>query len=127
MDIKEIFQDIVTDVNDTNQRANSERRERGYIPLNSRQRAGEYLGGWLVILLPQFIGFILGLALTRMVGLHGAAYLVIGGLCALAAGTYKSISFDKISFVPAVVRNIILMLLFCGALAFIDLLSRAKA
>ncbi|WP_455530689.1 hypothetical protein [Ruminococcus sp.] len=127
MDIKEIFKDIVTDVNDSNQRIKSDRRERVIIPLNLRQRAGEYLGGWLAIHFPQFIGFILGLALTRMIGLHGAAYPVIGGLCALAAGTYKSISFDRISFAPAVVRNIILMLLFCGALAFIDLLSRAKA
>ncbi|MBR5682658.1 MAG: hypothetical protein IKW96_05150 [Ruminococcus sp.] len=62
-----------------------------------------------------------------MIGLHGAAYLVIGGLCALAVGTYKSVSFDKISFAPAVVRNVILMLLFCGALALIELLSRSEA
>ena len=127
MDLKEIFKDIVTDVNDSNRRIKADRRERGDILLNSSQRAGEYFGGWLAILLPQFIGFILGLALTKIIGLHGTAYLVIGGLCALAVGTYKSVSFDKISFAPAVVRNIILMLLFCGALAIINLLSQSKA
>ena len=127
MDLKEIFKDIVTDVNDSNRRIKADRREREDIPLNSSQRAGEYFGGWLAILLPQFIGFILGLALTKIIGLHGTAYLVIGGLCALAVGTYKSVSFDKISFAPAVVRNIILMLLFCGALAIINLLSQSKA
>ena len=62
-----------------------------------------------------------------MIEFHGAAYLIIGGPCALVVGTYKSVSFDKISFAPAVVRNIILMLLFCGALAIINLLSQSKA
>ncbi len=65
MDLKEIFKDIVTDVNDSNRRIKADRRERGDIPLNSSQRAGEYFGGWLAILPPQFIGFILGLALTN--------------------------------------------------------------
>ena len=41
MDLKEIFKDIVTDVNDSNRRIKTDRRERGDIPLNSSQRAGE--------------------------------------------------------------------------------------
>ena len=127
MDIKEIFKDIITDVNISNKRIKSDRRERGLIPITPRQHAREYFGGWFAILLPQFIGFILGLALTRMIGLHGEAYLVIGGLCALAVGTYKSISFDKISFAPAVVRNIILMLLFCAAFGLSMLLGGNSA
>ncbi len=48
-------------------------------------------------------------------------------LRALVVGTYKSISLYKISFAPAVERNIILMLIFCGAIELIGLLSRLEA
>lgn len=119
MKLSEIFKDIKDDVDITNQRYTDSRRERGFFSVTPRQRANDYMNGWLVILMPQFLGFIFGLAVTKLLGFHGSAYVVIGGICALAAGTYKSVSFDKISFVPAIVRNIILMLLFCGAMAII--------
>jgi uncharacterized membrane-anchored protein len=117
MRITEIFKDIKDDVDITNQRFMDSRREQGYFSVTPRQRARAYTSGWIAILIPQFLGFILGLAITKLLGLHGFAYVVIGGISALAVGTYKSVSFDRISLVPAIVRNIILMLLFCGAMA----------
>ena len=116
MKISEIFKDITDDVNINNQRFLDSRREQGYFSVTPRQRARAYTSGWIAILIPQFLGFILGLAITKLLGFHSFAYVVIGGISALAVGTYKSISFDRIPLVHAIVRNIILMLLFCGAL-----------
>ena len=123
MKISEIFKDILSDVNTSNQRTEEARRERGVYWMTPRDQVGNYFGSFLKILLPQFLGFVLGLAVTKLLGFSGAAYLVIGGIGALAVGTYKSVSFDRISLVPAIVRNIILMLLFCDAFALMMFLG----
>ena len=119
MKISEIFKDILSDVNTKNQRTEEARRERGVYWMTPRDQVGNYFSSFMVLLLPQFLGFVLGLAVTKLLGFGGAAYFVIGGISALAVGTYKSVSFDKISLTPAIVRNIILMLLFCGAFALL--------
>lgn len=119
MKISEIFKDIFSDVNTSNQRNEEARRERGDYWRTPSDRTVNYFGGWITILLPQFLGFVLGLAVTKLLGFGGTAYFVIGGIGALVVGIYKSVSFDKISLVPAIVRNIILMLLFCGAFALL--------
>ncbi len=78
---------------------------------------------WLLLLVPHIIGLIVGFALTKLIGLEGSSFFVIGGICAFIAGTYKSVALDKISFVPAIVRNIILMFLLIGAIALIYLIG----
>ncbi len=123
MKISEIFKDILSDVNTKNQRTEEARRERGVYWMTPRDRAGNYFSSFMVLLLPQFLGFVLGLAVTKLLGFGGAAYFVIGGISALAVGTYKSVSFDRISLAPAIVRNIIMMLLFCGAFALMMFLG----
>lgn len=123
MRIVEIVKDIFTDVDITNQKHARERRENGHFPLTPRQRAAENTEGWFMIFLPQLLGFIFGLAVTRLFGMTGSAYFVIGGLFALIVGTLKSVKFDKIEFTAAVIRNIILMLMFCGAFALVRALA----
>ncbi len=104
--IGDIFKDIVDDYSISEQRV--EGNDYGY-----RSRRG--VSFW-IMLLPQIIGFVCGLAFARLFHLDGSAYIPIGAIFALIIGTYKSVSYDKISLVPAIVRNIILMLIFCAML-----------
>jgi len=101
--IGDIFKDIVDDYNINEQRNTGAdgwgRRNRGI--------------GFYAMLIPQIIGFVGGLAVARLFHLDGSAYIPIGAIFALAFGTYKSVSYDKISLVPAIIRNVIIMLIFC--------------
>ena len=97
--IGDIFKDIVDDYSISEQR------------MEGRRGASFW-----IMLLPQIIGFVCGLAFARLFHLDGSAYIPIGAIFALIIGTCKSVSYDKISLVPAIVRNIILMLIFCAML-----------
>ena len=121
MNLFEIFRDIKADADINKRRIEEDRANLDPVYSLSRhyRRSAD---GWFPMFVPHILGFIVGLALTKFMGLDGASFLVIGGICAFIAGTYKSIAFDKISFVPAVVRNIILMVLLTTAVAVIQLI-----
>ncbi|WP_019678729.1 hypothetical protein [Ruminococcus flavefaciens] len=111
MKISEILRDIFTDVDIANQKYKKDLAD--IYPSSYGTRHSGSSAGFFKLFLPQFIGFIIGLAFTKLIGASGAAYIIFGGVFALAIGVYKSVSFDKIAFIPAVIRNIIIMLLFC--------------
>ena len=111
MRISEIIRDIFTDVEISNQRYRQDVYDNNPFTFGTERRATS--AGFFKLFLPQFIGFIIGLAFTKLIGAGGAAYIIFGGIFALAVGVYKSVSFDKIAIKPAVIRNIIIMMLFC--------------
>ena len=108
---------------DINRQRIDEQRANSDSPLYYRKRDRWDMNHWLLLLVPHIIGLIVGFALTKLIGLEGSSFFVIGGICAFIAGTYKSVALDKISFVPAIVRNIILMFLLIGAIALIYLIG----
>ena len=69
------------------QRHEDSLRDMGVFMPKYRARRGNY-GLWST-LFPHIIGFIAGLAITKLFGMSGAAYVVFGTICAFAAGTYK--------------------------------------
>lgn len=107
--IGDIFKDIVDDYNVIESRTE-------HIDYRGRRRGG---AGFWIMLIPQIIGFVGGLAAARLFHLDGSAYIPIGAIFALAFGTYKSVSYDKISLVPAIIRNVIIMLIFCALLLIV--------
>lgn len=74
----DIFKDIVDDYSISEQR------------MEGRRGASFW-----IMLLPQIIGFVCGLAFARFFHLDGSAYIPIGAIIALIIGTYKSVSYDK--------------------------------
>lgn len=102
--IGDIFKDIADDYNAIESRTEHTTDYMG------RRRGGS---AFWIMLIPQILGFIGGLAVARMFHFDGSAYIPIGAIFALLMGTYKSVSYDKIALVPAIIRNIILMLIFC--------------
>lgn len=104
--IGDIFRDIVDDYNIIESRT-------AKTDYRGRNRGG---AAFWIMLIPQIIGFVGGLAVARLFHLDGSAYIPIGAIFALAFGTYKSVSYDKISLVPAIIRNLIIMLIFCALL-----------
>lgn len=106
-ELKETVKDIFDDMNTAESRHEDFLRDVGD-PF-PRYRARRSNVGFWAILVPNIIGFVVGLAITRFLGLHGAAYIVIGAICAFAAGTYKSVAFDKIALRFALVRNALIM------------------
>lgn len=119
MKLFEVFRDITTDV-DTHKRRIKENRTESDSPFSYHKRfRGTSADAWLLMIMPHILGFVIGFALTKLIGLEGLSFIVIGGICAFIAGTYKSVAFDKISFAPAVVRNIILMVLLSAVVAVI--------
>jgi len=114
MKLKEIIDDIFDDMRTADQRHEDSMRDMGVFMPKYRARRDNY-GLWST-LFPHIIGFIAGLAISKLFGMSGAAYVVFGTICAFAAGTYKSIAMDKISFLPALIRN----LLITGAVVIIS-------
>ena len=103
--IIDIIKDIFTDASVYESKAEAAHRESGSF---RRYRRG---GGLLMIFLPQLIGFVLGTMAAVFLGADLTGGVVIGVFIALAAGTVKSVTADQISLVPAIIRNIIIMLM----------------
>ena len=116
--ILEIIKDIFDDVETTDQRYEDSLRENGtFMPSYRRRRNSP--GLWLLFL-PQFLGFILGLAIAKMIG---GGYLIFGLIAAFCVGTYKSVSFDKISLKYALMRNVIILIMIFLLFGAVFLLS----
>lgn len=122
MKITEIIKDIFDDIDATDKKHEDFLRESGTFRPRYRARRDNF--GFFVIILPNLIGFAVGLAFARLFELSGSGYIVLGAICALAAGTYKSVSFDKISLKPALIRNVIIIGLFCIVFGFVLLIDK---
>ena len=119
MKIKEIIDDIFNDIDTADRRHEDTLRDMGVLFPRYRARR-DHVGLWSV-LLPHIIGFVVGLAVTRLFGLHGYAYLIIGTVCAFLSGLFKSVAMDKISIIPALIRNGIIL----GAVVIIGIVTVA--
>ncbi|MBQ8961771.1 MAG: hypothetical protein IJ071_11260 [Ruminococcus sp.] len=120
MKIIEIIKDIFDDVDATDQRYEDSLKDSGrYVPSYRRRRGSP--GIWLLFL-PQILGFVLGLAIAKMIG---GGYLVFGVLAAFGVGTYKSVSFDKITLKYALLRNAIILVMITLFFGAVILLSSA--
>ncbi len=118
--IVEIVRDIF---NDTNAKANLLEKEYEQMDAanpfantyRGQQRRHRSAGtnAALMIVLPNLLGFVVGLAVCRALVLHGWWYLVCGVIGALGIGTLKNIEFDGVAPRYALLRNLILV----GALA----------
>ena len=102
MKIKEIIDDIVQDLDTIESRTEESRRD-------LRHRDNQTSGAYFQILIPNIIGFVVGLAIARLINMDFSGYIALGTLCALIGGVYKSVSYDKVSLKPAIVRNVLLM------------------
>ena len=112
MKIVEIFKDIVQDMLAVDVERQNRDRERFAKNLTNRRNSGPV--GFYYVIFPQIVGFVAGLALTKILGMGGDMYVFFGVLFALLGGIYKSVSFDKIGLMPAIVRNIIITLMILG-------------
>lgn len=66
--------------------------------------------GLLFFLLPQIVGFVFGLAICRLIGFEGAAYIVSGCICAVLGGTVHNMLSDTMSFTGALLRNVLIVI-----------------
>ena len=103
MKIFDTDKDIMEDLSISEQR-HSRRR---YSLFGSGRREST---GLFFFLLPQISGFIIGLALCRLIGLGGAAYVVSGCICAVLGGTVHNMLRDTMSFTGALLRNILIII-----------------
>jgi len=111
MNLKEIIKDIFSDISTADKRLEDSSKDLygglgNYDRYGRRNQGG---GGFLVLLVPHFIGFAVGLAIARLVELPFSGYIALGTLCAIIGGVYKSVSYDKLSLMPAIVRNILMI------------------
>lgn len=109
MNIIDYIRDIFNDINEDIENINEDQRENG--ALWGRRSYRRDASGFYVLLIPQLIGAVIGLAFARLFGLGAAGYFLLALLFGLAMGTFKSYEFDKISLRPAILRNVIIMLM----------------
>lgn len=101
------FRDIGDDFNNAEIDADASWRASG----NFKTRRRGSSGLWAVIW-PQLIGAVLGLAVARMFQAGAFGYLIFAVLFAIIGGTYKSVNLDGIAIKHALVRNIIISVVF---------------
>lgn len=65
--------------------------------------------GTLKTFFPNIVGFLLGLAITKMFGGSGAAYLVLGAIFSIGFGVFYSVAFQKVAIRYAIIRHIIIV------------------
>lgn len=110
MNIIDIIKDVFGDADTADKNYEEYLKDTGqYIPKYGRRRGG--IGGFAV-LVPQLIGWVVGFAFARLFSSGTAGYIIFGLLGALAIGTFKSVEYDKIGLKYAIVRNIIIAVIF---------------
>lgn len=74
--------------------------------------------------MPNILGFIIGLAFSKMLGFQGAAgYLIFGVIFAVVLGMTDNVIMRKMELVSALVRNVILTAFCSVVLGIIIILS----
>ena len=107
MKIKEIIKDIFDDI---------DHRSVSYTDMYSgmcstswdARHNGRDLG-LFTTLFPNLLGFLFGLAITKLLGMSGAAYLVFGAIGAVGLGVLNSVYRQGIALKYAVIRHIIIV------------------
>ncbi len=106
-DIKETAHDIMTDIDTEQERINQSAKDMG-------ARRPEQGGGLIKVALPNIIGFFVGLAFARLLGLSGIVpYLISGTLFAVAVGTLEHTVFSGMKLKSAIIRNIVMVSFYC--------------
>lgn len=118
MKIFEIIKDIHDDVEIRENRLND------INPSNSWRRRNNN-GGFLLTILPNVAGFIVGCAVARLFVLSGVFYLIFGIIFAVAGGTYFSVAKEGISLKYAIIRHC-LIVGFIGVIFVIAFLTDDK-
>ncbi len=121
MKILEIIQDILDDFHHTSDSCTDMYESMGSTPWDARDNGSDL--GCLAMLLPNILGFLFGLAITKMFGMGGAAYLVFGFIGGVGMGVLNSVYRQGIALKYAVIRHIILVILMVLPFAVFVLLD----
>jgi hypothetical protein len=107
MRILEIIKDIFDDVNHSLDSYTDMYRDMGSTSWDARRNGFDI--GFFMTMLPNILGFLLGLALTKMFGMSGAAYPVLGAIGAVGLGVLNSVYRQGIALKYAVIRHVIIV------------------
>lgn len=107
MRILEIIKDIFDDVNHSSDSYTDMYRDMGSTSWDARRNGFDI--GFFMTMLPNILGFLLGLALTKMFGMSGAAYPVLGAIGAVGLGVLNSVYRQGIALKYAVIRHVIIV------------------
>ena len=121
MNIIDIIKDIFSDAENIDKNHKEYLKDTGQYRYRYDRRNGG-IGGF-VILVPQLIGWIVGFAFARLLGLGMAGYIILGLIFALGIGTFKSVEYDRIGLKYAILRNIIIAFIFFVIIGIIWLCS----
>ncbi|MDD6097435.1 MAG: hypothetical protein PUB66_01700 [Oscillospiraceae bacterium] len=121
MNIIDIIKDIFSDAENIDKNHKEYLKDTGQYRYGYDRRNGG-IGGF-VILLPQLIGWIVGFAFARLLGLGMTGYIILGLIFALGIGTFKNVEYDRISLKYAVLRNIIIAFIFFVIIGIVWLCS----
>lgn len=105
--IVEIIDDISDDIDHNAQSAKDIYPGIGDYSWNGRRKGLDL--GTLKTFFPNIVGFLLGLAITKMFGGSGAAYLVLGAIFSIGFGVFYSVAFQKVAIRYAIIRHIIIV------------------
>ncbi len=92
-------------------------------PLYRRRVTG---AGPFRVFLPNIIGFVLGLAITRMFGMGGAMYLILGNVGSMIFGVYHCVADRKMSYGAALIRNLVIIVVYAIFFAIAVLLTKTR-
>lgn len=115
MKIKEILDDIFNEYDNhyTHAVSNFEQTRSGRGDPNSSYAMWK-------LFMPNILGFVIGLALSKLLGFQGASgYLMFGVIFAVLLGMIDNVIMRKMRLVPALVRNTILTVFSAVVLAII--------
>ncbi|MBR6581605.1 MAG: hypothetical protein IKK66_09945 [Ruminococcus sp.] len=105
--IVEIIDDISDDIDHNTKSATDMYYSVGDYSWNARRNGRDF--GTIKTLFPNIVGFLLGLAITKMFGGGGAGYLVLGAIFSIVFGVFYSVEFQKIALRYAIIRHIIIV------------------
>lgn len=105
--IVEIIDDISDDIDHNARSATDMYHSMGDYSWGARRNGRDF--GTIKTLFPNIVGFLLGLAITKMFGGGGAAYLVLGVIFSIGFGVFYSVEFQKIALRYAIIRHIIIV------------------
>ena len=117
MRILEIIKDIFDDTVHSADSYTDMYRDMGSTSWDARRNGFDI--GFFITMLPNILGFLLGLALTKMFGMGGAAYPVFGAIGAVGLGVLNSVYRQGIALKYAVIRHVIIVALWIIIFAII--------
>ena len=107
MKIKEIIKDIFDDIDHSSDSYTDMYRGMGSTSWDARHNGRDL--GLFTTLFPNLLGFLFGLAITKLLGMSGAAYLVFGAIGAVGLGVLNSVYRQGIAVRYAIIRHIIIV------------------